>query len=88
MEEAMGALSVTGTEHYRTPFEPLIPGVKFAKYNDLDSVKALVSDKTKACSFAGGIRILRQDSWEALSSFIISQNNNIPRIKGHYRTFV
>ena len=37
---------------------------------------------SKACSFAGGIRILRQDSWEALSSFIISQNNNIPRIKG------
>ncbi|MBR4555798.1 MAG: DNA glycosylase [Ruminococcus sp.] len=36
----------------------------------------------RACSYAGGIRILRQDSWEALSSFIISQNNNIPRIKG------
>lgn len=35
-----------------------------------------------ACDFAGGIRILRQDSWETLSSFIISQNNNIPRIKG------
>ena len=45
---SMGALSVTGTEHYRTPFEPLIPGVKFAKYNDLDSVKALVTDKTCA----------------------------------------
>ena len=45
---SMGALSVTGTEHYRTPFEPLIPGVKFAKYNDLASVKALVSDKTCA----------------------------------------
>lgn len=45
---SMGALSVTGTEHYRTPFEPLIPGVKFAKYNNLDSVKALVSDKTCA----------------------------------------
>ena len=36
----------------------------------------------KACAFAGGIRILKQDAWEALSSFIISQNNNIPRIKG------
>ena len=36
----------------------------------------------KACAFAGGIRLLRQDAWEALSSFIISQNNNIPRIKG------
>lgn len=41
-------------------------------------------DKTlaAACSFAGGIRLLRQDSWECLISFIISQNNNIPRIKG------
>jgi N-glycosylase/DNA lyase len=36
----------------------------------------------KACAFAPGIRLLRQDAWEALSSFIISQNNNIPRIKG------
>lgn len=44
----MGALAVTGTESYRIPFEPLIGGVKFAKYNDLDSVKALVSDKTCA----------------------------------------
>lgn len=35
-----------------------------------------------AANFGKGIRILRQDSWEALCSFIISQNNNIPRIKG------
>ena len=48
---SMGALSVTGTEHYRTPFEPLIPGVKFAKYNDLESVKSLVNDKTCAIIF-------------------------------------
>lgn len=36
----------------------------------------------RAVDFAPGIRVLRQDSWEALCSFIISQNNNIPRIKG------
>lgn len=36
----------------------------------------------KASEFACGIRILNQDPWEALCSFIISQNNNIPRIKG------
>ena len=36
----------------------------------------------EACTAYPGIRILRQDSWEALCSFIISQNNNIPRIKG------
>lgn len=45
---SMGALSVTGTEHYRAPFEPLIPNVKFAVYNDLESVKALMDDDT-AC---------------------------------------
>ena len=45
---SMGALSVTGTEKYRTPFEPLIGGVKFAEFNDLESVKAKVSDKTCA----------------------------------------
>ncbi len=45
---SMGALSVTGTEKYRKPFEPLIGGVSFATYNDIDSVKALVTDKTCA----------------------------------------
>ena len=45
---SMGALSVTGTEHYREPFEPLIGGVKFADFNDLESVKAQITDKTCA----------------------------------------
>ncbi len=45
---SMGALSVTGKDHYRAPFAPLIPGVKFAKYNDLESVKALVNEHTGA----------------------------------------
>ncbi len=35
-----------------------------------------------ASDMASGIRILRQDAWETVCSFIISQNNNIPRIKG------
>ena len=34
------------------------------------------------CQMAGGIRILKQNGWEALASFIISQNNNIKRITG------
>ncbi len=35
-----------------------------------------------ACEKYNGIRILKQNEWEAICSFIISQNNNIPRIKG------
>ena len=45
---SIGALSVTGNAHYQEPFEPLLPGVKFAEFNNLDSVKALVTDKTCA----------------------------------------
>lgn len=45
---SFGAVSVTGHDAYREPFEPLVPGVSFAQYNDLDSVKALVTDKTCA----------------------------------------
>ncbi len=45
---SMGALSVTGNDHYQEPFKPMIGGVKFAQYNDLDSVKALVNEKTCA----------------------------------------
>lgn len=48
---SLGALSVTGNAHYQEPFEPLMPGVKFAKFNDLESVKALVTDKTCAILF-------------------------------------
>ena len=44
----MGALSITGTPKYREAFEPGIGNVKFATMNDLDSVKALVNDKTCA----------------------------------------
>ena len=43
---SMGALSVTGNEKYRKPFEPLIGGVRFADYNDLESVKSQLTDKT------------------------------------------
>lgn len=35
-----------------------------------------------ACEKYNGIRILKQDEWETICSFIISANNNIPRIKG------
>lgn len=57
-------------------------------YFDLDTDyaairKAIATDEVivRAMNAAGGIRILRQDLWECLISFIVSQNNNIPRIR-------
>ena len=45
---SLGALSVTGNAHYQEPFKPLIPGIRFADFNDLDSVKKLINSKTCA----------------------------------------
>lgn len=45
---SMGALSVTGNTHYQEPFKPLIGGIKFADFNNLDSVKQQVTEKTCA----------------------------------------
>jgi len=51
-------------------------------YGELKRIFSADPTLEKACKFAGGIRLLKQDGWESLCSFIISQNNNIPRIKG------
>ena len=48
---SMGALAVTGNRHYQEAFGPMIPGIKFAQYNDLASVEELVNDKTCAIIF-------------------------------------
>lgn len=45
---SLGALAVTGNDHYQEPFGPMMPGVSFAEYNNYDSVEALVTDKTCA----------------------------------------
>ena len=45
---SLGALSVTGNEHYQEPFRPLIGGIRFASFNDLESVQEQVNEKTCA----------------------------------------
>lgn len=65
-------------------------GALWGDYFDLDFDYGIIKNELSALSpvlksaaeYAPGIKILKQDSWEALCSFIISQNNNIPRIKG------
>jgi len=61
---------------------------KFVDFFDLnrnygDIILGFSADKaiSRAAKEGGGIRIFKQDPWETLISFIISQNNNIPRIK-------
>ena len=63
---SFGAVSVTGHDAYRKPFGPLVPGVSFAEYNNLDSVKALVTDKTcaiilEALQGEGGINLATEE---------------------------
>ncbi len=63
-------------------------------YLDLDRDYGLIKEAlssrdeiiSKAIGYGSGIRILKQDKWETIISFIISQNNNIPRIKGCIET--
>lgn len=42
----MGALSVTHQKKYQEPFEPLIPGCLQAEYNSIESINALITEKT------------------------------------------
>lgn len=76
--------NVTFFDTDRERYEKLI-----APYLDLDTDYAAIRDLlcadptlAAAAAYACGIRIMRQQPWETLCSFIISQNNNIARIKG------
>lgn len=78
-------------------FHGILPGefsAVWADYFDLNTDygavnEALCADPTlrRACEYGRGIRIMRQPLWETLCSFIISQNNNIPRIRGIIERF-
>lgn len=56
---------------------------------DYDGIRDIVTEieprLEDAAEYASGVHILAQEPWEALCSFVISQNNNIPRIRGIIR---
>lgn len=76
-----GKITLHGVQEQDIPFweDYFDLGADYAQY-----IKTLSADETlrRACGFSSGIRILRQEPFETLISFIISQNNNIPRIAG------
>ncbi len=64
--KTMGALSVTGREVYRKPFEPMLPGASFVPFNDADAIDAAITDKTAAVILEpvqgeGGINVPSDD---------------------------
>jgi acetylornithine aminotransferase/acetylornithine/N-succinyldiaminopimelate aminotransferase len=68
----LGALSVTSDEHYRTPFEPLVPGVRFVPVNDPAALLAAVSTRTGAIiaesvQGEGGVRPLTPEFAAAIA---------------------
>ncbi len=74
-----GAVSVTGKDAYREPFEPLVPGVRFAEFNDLESVKAAVNEKTCAIILEplqgeGGINLATQEFMEGIRKICDEQD--------------
>jgi len=64
--KTMGALSATGRDLYRAPFEPLLPGFTTVQWNDIDAVRTVVTDRTaaviiEAVQGEGGIRLPSDD---------------------------
>ena len=71
--------SMTNEEFMRVWYDYFDFGRNYAEIKKQFSSDPILA---KAISYAPGIRVLKQDSWEALCSFIISQNNNVKRIEG------
>lgn len=84
-----GASGVSSLSVSQNDLSPITGSAFWRHYFDMDfDYSGAISELSKvspvmsrACAFSSGIQILNQDPWEALCSFVISQNNNIKRIK-------
>ncbi len=70
---SLGALSVTGNRHYQEPFEPLLGGIRFAEFNNLESVISQINEKTCAILFEtiqgeGGVYPAKQEFIEGIAA--------------------
>ncbi len=68
----LGALSVTPTEAYREPFEPLLPGVEVCPYNDVEAFKKIVNERfagiiVEVVQGEGGLEVMRPEFARALN---------------------
>ena len=68
----MGALSLTWNEKYRTPFEPLVPGVRFCAWDDLTAAAAVIGSRTAAVFVEpvqgeGGVRVAPREFLQGLA---------------------
>ena len=61
----LGALALTYKEQYKTPFAPVMPGAKMAKYLDLDSAKQLIKKVRHTKPRYNGQGWLRSSAWSA-----------------------
>ena len=76
-----GALTATCNPHYHEGFEPLVPGFKYAKFNDIESVKAVVDPVKTAAILVecvqgeGGVNVMTQEFADGLAQ--ICQENDV-----------
>lgn len=75
----LGSVSLTGQSKYRDPFLPVMPNVKYAEYNNIDSLKKLLTDKTCAIILElvqgeGGIRVADKQFVKELSKLQKERN--------------
>ncbi len=76
-----GSLTATCNPHYHEDFEPLVPGFKYAKFNDVESVKAVVDSKKTAAILVecvqgeGGVNVMTQEFADGLAT--ICKENDI-----------